>query len=149
MSLVTKLKYVGVKKDDLIDVYKLFIRSLLEYCCVVFHSSLTHENIQDLERIQKTALRVVYGEDYEDYQSALHRSGLETLYSRRESRCLDFALKCVKHPLNSRLFPLNQEPVNDLGRTEKFVVNFAKTGAYQKSAIPYCQKLLNDHSSKK
>ena len=89
--------------DDLIDVYKLFIRSLLEYCCVVFHSSLTHENIQDLERIQKTALRVVYGEDYEDYQSALHRSGLETLYSRHESRCLDFALKCVKRPLNSRL----------------------------------------------
>ena len=56
MSLVTKLKYVGVKKDDLIDVYKLFIRSLLEYCVV----------IQDLERIQKTALRVVYVEEYED-----------------------------------------------------------------------------------
>ena len=120
-----------------------------EYCCVVFHSSLTLENIQDLERIQKTALRVIYGEEYEDYQSALHRSGLATLYSRRESRCLDFALKCVKHPLNSRLFPLHQKPVNDLRRTEKFVVNFAKTGTYQKSAIPYCQKLLNDHFSKK
>ena len=32
MSLITKLKYVGVHTEDLIDVYKLFIRSLLEYC---------------------------------------------------------------------------------------------------------------------
>lgn len=79
MSLITKLKYVGVKKDDLIDVYKLFIRSLLEYCCVVFHSTLTLENIQDLERIQKTALRVIFGEAYQDYQSAFCQSGLETL----------------------------------------------------------------------
>ena len=149
MSLITKLKYVGVKRDDLIDVYKLFNRSLLEYCCVAFHSSLNLDNIQDIERIQKTALRVIFGEDYQDYQSALRQSGLETLHSRRESRCLNFALKCVKHPLNYRLFPQHQTPVNDLRQTEKFVVNFAKTSTYQKSTIPYCQKLLNEHFSKK
>ena len=74
---------------------------------------------------------MIFGEAYQDYQSALRQSGLETLYSRRESRCLDFALKCVKHPLNSRLFPLQQAPVNDLRKTEKFVVNFAKTSSYQ------------------
>ena len=148
MSLITKLKYVGVKRDDLIDVYKLFIRSLLEYCCVAFHSSLNLDNIQDIERIQKTALRVIFGEDYQDYQSALRQSGLDTLHSIRASRCLNFALKCVKHPLNSRLFPLQQTPVNDLRQTEKFVVNFTKTSTYQKSTIPYCQKLLNEHFRK-
>ena len=62
MSLITKLKYVGVKRDDLIDVYKLFIRSLLEYCCVAFHSSLNLDNIQDIERIQKTAIKVILQE---------------------------------------------------------------------------------------
>ena len=35
MSMLTKLRYAGVKTEDLLDVYKLFIRSLLEYCCVV------------------------------------------------------------------------------------------------------------------
>ena len=78
MSSITKLKYVGVVRDDLIDVYKLFNKSLLEYCCVAFHSSLNLDNIQDIERIQKTALRVIFGEDYQDYQSALRQSGLET-----------------------------------------------------------------------
>ena len=108
MSLITKLKYVGVKEDDLLDIYKLFIRSLLEYCSVVFHSSLTQENIQDLERVQKTSLKVILGDQYKDYPSALAKCGLETLYSRRESRCLNFALRCVKHPVNSRLFPLTR-----------------------------------------
>ena len=38
MSLLTKLRYVGVCTDDLLDVYSLFIRSVAEYCSVAFHS---------------------------------------------------------------------------------------------------------------
>ena len=148
ISLLTKLKYVGVQTPDLIDVYKLFIRSLLEYCSVAFHSSLTQENTLDLERVQKTCLKVILGDDYESYSTALEICGLESLHSRRESRCLDFALKCVKHPVNCRLFPENVVPANNLRQTEKFVVNFARTSSYQHSAIPYCQKLLNKHHRK-
>ena len=148
MSLITKLKYVGVQRDDLIDVYKLFIRSLLEYCSVVFHSSLTLENVQDLERIKKTALRVILKDAYEDYQSALLLCGLGTLHARRESRCLDFALKCVDHPRNARFFPLQHVPPYELMKTEKFVVNFAKGSIYKKSAIPQLQRMLNEHCEK-
>ena len=53
VSLLTKLKYVGVKIEDLIEVYILYIRSLTEYCSVVFHSRLTVEDSDILERIQK------------------------------------------------------------------------------------------------
>ena len=41
MSMLTKLKYVGVSIEDLVEIYILFIRSVLEYCAVAFHSSLT------------------------------------------------------------------------------------------------------------
>ena len=34
VSMITKLKYVGVCKEDLLEVYCLFVRSLLEYCSV-------------------------------------------------------------------------------------------------------------------
>ena len=54
LSLLTKLKYVGVSKEDLLDIYKLFIRSVAEYCSVVFHSTLTQ---QQSEKIQKTCLK--------------------------------------------------------------------------------------------
>lgn len=148
MSLITKLRYVGVQRNDLLEVYILFIRSLLEYCCVLYHSSLTQEDAQNLERVQKTALKVILGESYEDYSSALNLLGLQTLDSRRESRCLDFAIKCTKHPLNSRFFPLQQAPTNYLRQTEKFVVNFARTSTYRDSAIPYCQRLLNANFKK-
>ena len=146
LSMITKLKYVGVSKEDLLDIYILFIRSVTEYCAVAFHSSLTQQQSDKLEKIQKTCLKVILGDMYVSYTAALEMCGLQTLYERRLKRCLDFSLKCVKHPRNRRMFPLN--PVtNDhfVRRKEIFQVNFARTETYQKSAIPFCQRLLNQH----
>ena len=76
--------------------------------------------------------------------------GLVTLEERRKNRCLDFSLKCLKNPKTARLFPMNPNQNNHLVRShELFKVNFAKTSTYKKSAIPYCQRLLNTHFSVK
>ena len=147
ISMITKLKYVGVPEDDLLDIYKLFVRSLLEYCCVVWHSSLTQAQDYDIERVQRTALKVILGNDYEDYQTALERFGIKTLSSRRESRCLSFGIKCVKHPKHKSMFPLNEvEEDLHIRNRNKFIVNFAKHSYYQSSAIPYIQNILNAHA---
>ena len=145
ISMITKLKYVGVEFQDLIEIYILFIRSVTEYCAVVFHSTLTIEESHKLERIQKTSLKVILGVMYVDYESALEMCGLQTLTARRQARCLKFARKCVKHPRNRNMFPLNQVSSSHYTRDrEVFHVNFARTEEYRKSAIPYCQRLLND-----
>ena len=149
LSLITKLRYVGVSRDDLIDIYVLFIRSVAEYCSVSFHSSLTQEQSNKLEGIQRTCLKVILGEDYLDYQTALEICSLETLETRRKNRCLDFSLKCLKHPRNRRLFPKNSNlSSHDLRVQEPFTVNFARTSSYKNSSIPYCQRLLNEHFMK-
>ena len=83
MQIITKLKYVGVKTEDLIEVYVLYIRSLAEYCSVAFHPSLTIEQSNKLERIQRTALKIILGGMYIDYSAALEMSSLDTLYARR------------------------------------------------------------------
>ena len=146
LSLITKLRYVGVKTEDLIDIYKIFIRSVTEYCSVVFHSSLTTEQSNKIERIQKTCLKVILGDMYITYAAALEMCGLETLSKRREARCLDFAKKCLENPKTRRFFPLNTNiPACKVRDVEKFKVNFARTSAYLKSTIPYCQRLLNKH----
>ena len=150
--MLTKLKYVGVGTNDLINIYILFIRSCTEYCSVAFHSRLTTEQVADIERIQKTCLKVILGESYTSYADVLETTGLLSLHDRREKRCLDFSLKCIEHPRNSRLFPLNPYYLNPAhkGRNrEKFCVNFAKTETYKKSTIPYCQRLLNKHFDRK
>ena len=109
LSMITKLKYAGVPIEDLLNIYILFIRSVAEYCAVVFHTSLTQNEARKLEMIQKTCLRVILGEMYINYTAALEMCGLQTLADRRQERCLNFALKCIKHTKMERLFPTNPE----------------------------------------
>ena len=150
LSVLTKLKYVGVKVEDLIEIYILFIRSCTEYCAAAFHSSLTLEQSYKLERIQKVCMKVILGDMYLDYESPMEMCGLTPLHERRRQRCLSFALKCLKHPRNSRLFPLNpnlDKNKADIRERELFKVHFANTDTYKDATIPYCQRLLNQHFS--
>ena len=145
ISMITKLKYVGVGTDDLMDIYKLYIRSIVEYCSVVWHSSLTEELSRKLEMVQKICLRVILGDKYESYSDALDICNLKNLYERREERCLSFAKKCLKHPVHSKLFPLNMNNKNNMHKSrEKYVVNFGRTNAYKDSTVPYLQRTLNN-----
>ena len=96
-----------------------------------------------LERCQSVCLKIIIQEMYISYEAALEISGLETLKTRREVRCLDFAQKCTRHPSNQRLFPLNDNTLHNIRTREKYLVNFAHTTNYQKSAIPFCQRPLN------
>ena len=163
ISFLTKLRYAGVKTEDLLELFQLFIRSCAEYCSVAFHSSLTAAESKSLERLQSTCLKVILQENYISYSQALEMTGLESLYDRRVAKCLNFSIKCTKHPRNSRFFPLNSNlensakcnldsnlnPINDTqchdrGK-EQFHVNHGRTEDYRMSAIPYCQRLLNSH----
>ena len=137
LSLITKLKYIGTSITDLIDVYVLFIRSLLEYCSTVWHSTLTVDQSNSIENVQKVCLKVILGNDYNGYEQALHTCGLEKLWDRRERRCLNFALKSLTHPIHHSMFPVNpQLNVQETRFKEYFHVNRAKTESYRNSAIP-------------
>ena len=100
VKLLIKLRYVGVKTEDLIELYCLHIRSITEYCSTAFHSSLTQKLSNKIEAIKKTCLRVILGVMQVDYTSALEMCELESLYTRREQRSLWFAIQSTKHPTN-------------------------------------------------
>ena len=107
MGFLSKLRYAGLNRRELVRNYKQFVRTALEYCSVAYHSSLTDAQSNLLERCQAVALRIILQEDYESYRSALILTGIEKLSSRRAARCLDFSLKCTEHEQNSRFFPRN------------------------------------------
>ena len=142
MLMLQKLYEFNVPTEELVHIYILFIRSLVEYCCAVWHSSLTEEDSASIERIQKVALRMILKEDYSDYPSALEVTGLETLRQRRTQLSLNFAKKCLKSDRMSDLFPLNVKTVNTRPH-EKYYVTPAKTERLAKSTVPYLQRLLN------
>ena len=148
MTMFTKLKYVGVDRTDLIDIYVLYIRSLLEYCSTVWHSTLTEEQSRNVENVQKTCVKIILGGEYNGYEQSLKALGLETLKVRRENKRLSFGLQCLLHPEHSSMFPVNPQ----LGQSvptrhkEHFKVNKAHSESYRTSTIPYIQRKLNSYA---
>ena len=71
MRLLHCLAGFSVPLKDLVIVFILFIRSVLEQSCQVWHSSLTLQNTMDLERVQKHALKVILKSEYLSYENAL------------------------------------------------------------------------------
>ena len=115
----------------------------------MWHSTLTEENANDLERVQKCAIRIMLGEKYSEYESALLKVDLDDLKTRRENLCLNFAKKCLESDKTQELFPLNENNHVMKGRnTEKYQVNFANTDRLKNSSLPYMQKLLNSDVKK-
>ena len=148
MTMITKLKYVGIPLEDLIDIYILYVRSALEYCSVVWHSTLTKEQSTDIENVQKLCMKIILGREYTSYDDSLIKCGLEKLSTRRESRCLKFGLKSLLHPVHSQLFPVNPHVISapyGSSSREHFTVNRARTDSYRDSAVPYIQRMLNQY----
>ena len=124
--------------SDMLNIYVLYIRSVVEQSCVVWHSSLTEEQHMEIERVQKVALRIILQDLYEDYSNALAITQLETLKSRRKLLCLRFAQNCTKREKSKDMFPLIEKNVNTRPH-EKYFVTPARTDRLATSAIPFMQ----------
>jgi len=67
--------------------FKTVIRSVLEYACKVWHNSLTNEQSDQLESIQKRALKIICGSSFKDYEHMYFLYNLPSLSERRETIC--------------------------------------------------------------
>ena len=82
-----RLKKFGASPTDLLDVYFKQIRSILEYAVPVWHPGLTGEDRLEIERVQKSALCIILGQNYKSYRAALKTLAIETLFQRRQKLC--------------------------------------------------------------
>ena len=119
ISMLTKIKYVGVCREDLVHIYKLFIRSRAEYCSVAFHSSLTQEQARKIENIQKTSFKIILQDQYQDYNSACQLLDCSSLLQRREDRSLTFARRCLDSKEMSRCQDSSPESLNSPNKSSE------------------------------
>ena len=63
--------------EDLRSIYLSHIRVILEQSCAIWHSTITQENIDDLERVQKNACRIILGNKYIGYDESLKYLNLD------------------------------------------------------------------------
>ena len=146
MQLLRTVASFGANIQDLKTIYILYVRSLLEQSATVWHSSLSEQNRNDLERVQKTAMKIILNTKYRSYKQALALLEIDTLDNRREELCLNFARKSSKHPKFKHLFPTNIKAHNMKTRkAEKYKVSKAYTDRFKDSAIVYMQNLLNKY----
>ena len=144
MIILQNLFKFGLPVEELVHIYILYIRSVVENSAVVWHSSLTLADSLAIERIQKVALKIILNKNYEDYIQALMVTGLPTLNQRRQTLCKKFAVKCIKNEKTCHMFPLSAENVANTRHHEKYFVQPARTDRLKNSAIPYMQRLLNN-----
>ena len=150
MSFLHKSSKFTTNKQDLKRIYISQVRSKLEQSAVVWHSSLTQKCKRKLERVQKSALRVIMGPRYTNYSDALLKLNLQTLDERRQLLCIKFAKKCLIVDKFKKMFPLNVKSHKMEKRNhERYKVNKSFTERHRVSAIPYMQRLLNQSDKKR
>ena len=78
---MTQLHLLSV--TELLLFYITCIRSILEYGSPVFHRALPSYLSEDLERLQRRAMKFIYSEL--PYVKALELSGVSTPYDKRDA----------------------------------------------------------------
>ena len=105
----------------------------MEYACPIYHNSLPSYLSDELESLQKRAMRIIH--PFVNYRDALELANLETVYNRRRARTTklfqEFGKK-PEHKLHRFLPKLNKCNFN-LRNTRKYHVPVCKTNRLQKS----------------
>ena len=108
LYFLKQLKRAKVPPKDMLLFYTTCIRPVLEYACPVFHNSLPQYQSNEMERLQKRALRIIQPDlSYAEALVALH---ITSLYERRQalSKALfDQIVRDQSHKLHELLPPRN------------------------------------------
>ena len=136
LYFLTQLKKSGLSSDDLLCFYKCVIRSNLEYAAPVFGTSLPDYLSDNIESVQKRALRIIYPEL--SYNSAICQSQLNLLKERRRDICKNF-FKDIQNKDNilNHLLPSEIESKYDFRRKTKYPLPRCRTNRFKNTLIPY------------
>ena len=135
LHFLKQLNRSGDAPSELVLFYLTCIRPVLEYASPVFHRSLPNYISEDLERIQRRALRIIYPDL--SYSVALETAGLPKLHERREKISTDLFDEIVcdpTHRLHS-LLPQRKSCTYAPRRKRDFTLPKCKTKRLKNSFI--------------
>ena len=129
-------------------------RSILELAVPAWNPGLTKAEINQLERVQKTACAIILGAQYKTYKLAIKQLGMEKLDTRREAICLKFGKKALTSEKFSHWFaesegnkPLPKTRYQKSKIPEQLKPVKTRTRRFKKSPIPYLTELLNNNTN--
>ena len=147
MFMLRKLKAAGLNSQELLIVYKGYIRPLLEYAAPLWHPGLTKQQVDQVENIQKRVCKYILGRNYKSYTEALATLEMKTLHDRRVDICRDFVGKVLASDRFSTWFtPPVQNSIIQLRRSHVVKPFRYNTERFKSSPLPYMANLLNSWS---
>ena len=144
MAILRKLYGFSIPIEDLVQIYCLFVRSILEFNSCVWFSMITEEEKEDLERVQRVACKIILKGQYSSYMEALETLKLQDLNTRRIQMAKKMGQKCVNNSKMKDIFKQNSDIHMDTRSREKYHINFANNERLKKSPVIAIQKLLNE-----
>ena len=138
-------------------LYNAYVRSILEYACIIWHSDRYSTHIKVLERVQKKFLRYVYFRvhgQYPHYKTCPVRTSdmlkefeLTTLLERRQTADCIFLFKLLNGKVNSpellRELTFNAK-LRSTRNKNLFITQFSKSKLFQCSVL---QRLMSTFNS--
>ena len=141
--VVRNLKRAGLPPNELVKMYKVLVRPVLDYMTAAYHPMLNLEQRKELERLQMTTLKTIYGYDV-SYAKALEESGLPTLEERRQDYFDRFALKLANNSEYSDWLPKSIFTGYDLREEHIYKESFASTDRLRNSPLYAIRRRLNE-----
>ena len=96
-----------------------------------------------IERVQKSALCIILGENYRSYRSALKQIQLESLFSSRNKLCRKFTQKSLKSSKFSKWFKGDDRRTSSRLVSPRFYDVVCRTERFRRSPISYLTDILN------
>ena len=146
--MLRHLQKAGLSEEDLVSMYKIFLLSVLDYGSVVYHSMVTKEQAGQLEGLQRSAMRVIYGHSRPYLQILGDLQGkIEPLHERRQRMVDKFILKASENPqFAESWFPKRAIFDHNLRKDYFYHEEFARTTRLYNSPIYYYRRRLNEIS---
>ena len=139
------LRDAGFRGRQLYRLYCCYVRTIIEYCSVVYHSMLGAGQETTLEGLHRLAIKISFGFDVPTDET-MAENGIESLKDRRIRRCDSFLKKAIRNPMFECWFPPRDGKRRNLRRRRETQESRATTNRKFNSPLEYLRRRANELS---
>ena len=144
---IRHLKKASTAEEVLVEVHKSFIQPVFDYASPAFHTILTDEQAESLEKLQWSTLKTIYGFDV-TYKDCLERAGIPTLRERRQILFEKYARKAYEDEhYKGKWFRPKEKSVYGLRKEERVVQLFANCDRLRNAPLYRIRQFINESYS--
>ena len=137
------LRDAGFRGRQLYCLYCCYVRTIIEYCSVVYHSMLGAGQETMLEGLHRLAIKICFGFDVPTDET-MAENGIESLRDRRIRRCDSFLKKAIRNPMFEHWFPPKDGTRRNLRRRREIQESRATTNRKFNSPLEYLRRRANE-----